>query len=459
MFGKVLSLISRSRKGKRWSPPRARLRLESLEDRVVPSTVTMSLGGTLTVNQTAPGHTVTITENKNGSITVTTNDALVGNSTFVGVQSIRFNDQAAPAGSTQVDFVNHGGPILPGSVTVNGEAGDSLVVDFGATGSSAGGSLAPAFNFNVRGPVTVTDTGATSSLEVNALNSTFGSLSVMAGGNGSSVILERDTISTLATIGLGSGGNFHGGTHDVAELVQDSIGSLSVTGSNGDALVAELLNVNGNASVGFSGSKSDIVEMVEAVNIQGSLTVATGNGNDEVVGEIVTVGGSTTIKTGNAPTADVVEMVALTARQSLTVTTGSGNDILAFEAVEVDGMTTINTGNATSGDRVDVNSSTFHGAVFMTFGTGNDSLFIQSSSGPGPHMSGGSTQFFASVSVNMGAGNDTLDMANTPTSGTVFFNLQASFNGGDGNDTATYTGSRVSGAPPIFPNFETVNVL
>jgi hypothetical protein len=458
MFGKVLSLISRSRKGKRWSPPRARLRLESLEDRVVPSTVTMSLGGTLTVNQTAPGHTVTITENKDGSITVTSNDALVGGSHFFGVQSIRFNDQAAPCGSTQVDFVNKGGPILAGSVTVNGEAGDSLVVDFGATGSSAASSLTPAFSFNVRGFVTVTDTAATSSLEVNAFNSNFGSLTASAGGNGSSVILERDTISTLATIGLGSGGNFNGGTHDVTELGQDSIGSLSVTGSNGDELVADFLNVNGNASVGFSGSKSDIVGLEAAVNIQGSLSIGTGSGNDAVVGELVTVGGSTTIKTGNAPAGDIVLMQALTERQSLSVTTGSGNDIVALALVEVDGMTTINTGNAPTGDRVALTSSTFYGAVFMTFGTGNDSLFIQSNSGP-IVQPGGSTQFFASVSVNMGTGNDTLDMANTPTSGTVTFALVASFNGGDGNDTATYTGSLVSGAPPIFPNFETVNVL
>jgi hypothetical protein len=394
MFRNLGWLTSRSGKGQRLDPPWARPQLELLEDRVVPTTFT-SFNGTLTIRQTAPANVVTVTENPNSSITVTTTDVLSGPSTVFGVQNIVFYDQTA--GATEVDFLNHGGQALPGYVLINGQAaGNSLVVDLGATGSSAASTLTPAFNFNVKGNVLVSNIAATDSTEVNVFNSSLGGSTIQGGGNGSSVIFERDTVRGAVAVNLGIGGNFNGGTHDVAQFALDSIvGNLSVNGANGDEMVAELLTVHGSASVSFSGSNSDIVEMVEAVTVQQNLSITTGDGNDEVVGEIVTVDGSTTINTGNAPTGDIVELVALTELQNLSVTTGSGNDIMAFEAVEVDGSTVLNTGNAAgaTGDRVDINSSTFEGAVTITFGNGNDSLFIQSSSGPGPHMTGGSTAF------------------------------------------------------------------
>jgi hypothetical protein len=430
MFRKLFSLTSRPSKRKRWSPPRARLRLESLEDRVVPSTVTMALAGTLTVNQTAPGHTVTITENKDGSITVTTDDTLSGNSHFFSVLSIRFNDQAAPASAfTEVEFVNKGGPVLPGNVTVNGEGGDTLEVLFEA--------------FNVRGPVTVSDTAATSSLEMEAVNSSFGSLTVMGGGNGSGVALLFTTIRSLANINLGSGGG-------ATEFEGVNVGAnLSVSGSGThDTVTSTALNVAGNTSINISGS-SFIVAFSVAV-FQGDLSVATGNGSGEVLAEAATVGGNTAISTGNASGGVTVGLVEDTMLHNLSVTSGTANTLLELEVVQVNGITNINMGNASAGAEVVVFASTFNGAVFVTFGSGNDLLSIQSVGGLG------STKFLGGVSANMGGGTDTLAIGE---SGAVFFALQASFNGGDGNDTASYVASNVSGVPPTFPNFETVNVL
>jgi hypothetical protein len=496
MFRKLGWLTSCSGMGKRPGPPRVRPQLESLEDRVVPTTFTSLTGSfpnptTLTIRETSPGTIVTVTENPNSSITVSTNDPSSSPPlprTFNNVQNIVFLDQETTAGTVEVDFINHGGQALPGFVTVNGQVAGTynLVVDFGATGGvTAAHPLVPAFNFNVKGAVVIGNIAAGSSLEVNVFNSSFGSASIQGGGNGTSVEFGNtmfpghDTVRGAVSVNLGTGGDFNGGVFDVAEFVQDSIGgNLTVTGANGDEMLAELSTVHGSTSVNFTGNFSDVVELVEFTEVQ-DLNIITGNGTDEVIGEIVNVSGSTTINTHDSNTEidgqpevadDFVELLDLTELKNLSITTGNGDDQILLGTVEVDGTTTVNTGTATAGDTVDITDGTFQGAVTITFGTfnpgftgRNDRLFIQSANAP-LHDNGGSTAFYGVVTVNMGVcgtGSNTLDMADTANSGTVFFDAGALFSGGlgGGTHTATFTLFNVSGILPTSFVYFTVVVL
>ncbi|HTU19933.1 MAG TPA: hypothetical protein VMG10_17855 [Gemmataceae bacterium] len=415
-------------KGRRPASPtplakRVRMYLETLEDRIVPSTATLTNptagnGYTLTITDPTPGAQICITEvgsNPTGNTyCVSDSDLLVSPQTIYNVQNIKINLSGNLATTDSVTLTNPNGsyPNLKGSLSItdNGNL-DQLCVN-----------ICP--DFNVNGNVNISAPGSGSTLYVTSSCDTFGGNVSITGGTtnakavSSSVCLSNDSITGNLTIAVTAGTDDTGDESDTVNLSCDDInGNVSVT-ETAAGLVTECINVcytninygglttsqsngeeqslkvafsyvNGNLSATQTGGVEDVATVCE-VTVGGSLSITqSGSLENEISLDELGVGRTTTLKqTGSYENEIEIEDATLAGATTITQSGAIENEIVIGEESEVDFLSTLSVTQtaAHGGANVDViydayfgGNATFH----LTGGTNAVEVYFEDVYGPG----------------------------------------------------------------------------
>jgi hypothetical protein len=191
----------------RRAPSRANVQLEFLEDRLVPTTATLS-GSTLAINNIGQNHQITLEANTSHQIEVLDNGVLVNKNDLFNISSINAVNITVPGDDNVLINDSNGMPFAPKtSITLDGTgAGNSMtltgslaisgdeLLDAGAAANAAGKLFVDDLSFQLDGAIAVNDfVKITGTLDVQ----TWSTSVELSGSNGST--------QTLSGLGFGGG--------------------------------------------------------------------------------------------------------------------------------------------------------------------------------------------------------------------------------------------------------------
>jgi hypothetical protein len=496
MFRRIIGPFSRwigaePRRSERKSqrPRPATLRLELLEDRVVPAVTASVTAGVLSIVGDAGNNNIIVQEIPASGASASTfrvdgdGVKLSGATGFQGVTSITIDTKGDASGGAGVDQVflvgdataNNTPPtnntsFLTGGLTITGAgtgvgAAAGLRVHWGDDAATAGGAAGAAANatgnFNVNGAVSITETG-TASLAVfvggdptatavapTPANNTMGTTTIAGGTGGTQVTLDKTTTvngGLTATLGTNAA-NFVVVQNGSQIIGNESITSTG-TGDNVGVLAGSV--VTGNLTYSGTAANSSLSGVV-AGNTGLTVNASLVGGNLSVTSG--TAGGADTVNiTGGASigqsTADPVPQ----GNQTVFLNLGGGNNVFNFTSSVINGnVITQDAGNDTVAFTnggvtnnlnrvagfVSLNNTGLSSTSKVTVSNASVGIFLSIVSGP--LQTGGTTVG--------GNGNDSV-LVNNTSIGTAATNQAFQNNGvdlGGGNDTINYNNDNIVG--------------
>lgn len=397
-------------------PRRARLRLETCEDRTVPAVVTATVNGsgllTLTAVDAASGETLTLTP------TATPGMVHVAGA---GGTTIKVGNAAA---SADVDIKN------VKSVSINLKGGDDSAtlqgVKLAGSASFAGVTGAKTFSLTpgtfIGQNVNVTTTTGSDALTITG--ALIGkNLTVDLGGG------DSDNTLTVSNTFVGGAAKVTAGAlNDSPTLTSVTVGgSLQLSVPNVQSSFSlTSVGVGGSltAKVGGAGGGTGGTSKMTGVAVGGKLQVTGGNEDDVIQANDLVVGDDAKFDLGNGfnkvlidTTGNGTSNVGSLLLGGLEVTAGNKRDEVSLgsqKPVVVAGPTSMSLGSETAregipgGDFVQIDDTIFLDEVKIDFGggRGTDSLAIEQNQTAASLQ----TTFAAALHVTMGADDDTVDL-------------------------------------------------
>jgi hypothetical protein len=461
-----------SRKRPARTANRTFLRVECLEDRLVPAGNVHAalLFGTLTLTGDPQANHIAISQPAFGELTITpesgtTVNGQAGPVTFSGVSGdLNINLDKGP---DEVDFDLSQPISLPGNLNINYAA-------TGGDGAKTTQTINATHNYlTVAGHLLIRYAPGDVTTHLDNVN-VGGNLTV-SHGVGDSVF----TVDNVAGPGAFSTVGWAVTVNNTQGMAQNSLFDTNVLGSvafsNGlarpsdhNAGFNQIYNVENTAtlatiggSVAFSNAAgtSATGDKLGDVDVKGQVTMALGPGTFKAAVQSVNVHQAPVIEsrliisgTGSDNIALGKAGIGLQVDGRLNLQAGSRGDQLDLEDVQVGRAASIATGAGDDTVTIDGGSgslgSVFTGPFSLTTGAGADTVRIASGAG------GGATVFKGSVQAGLGVGADALFLA---TSGTVRFEAPTStpvvFDGGPGADTETFVLGHLPDRVPTFLRF------
>jgi hypothetical protein len=421
----------------------ARLRLEQLESRLVPSLTVMSLSGTLFVSGTPVGASppgVVLTETAPNSFQVQDGASNLG--TYAHIANVNLNLTNHQNRSVNI---NLNGNTLSGNLFINEGAGDT-------TSNAANGT--GIFGGRIGGSLTVVGGSGEETLvpgfQVLSAPPFAVPMGLSVGGdivfNGRSNLapFAFNVLDTGILFGAGAPTVTVGGSIQTTNVDALGIGQNTTVGKN---LTYSVAPGEGNGFLGVAGTVRGGVQATFGNGTAGNTLDLTPTGN---------VGGSLQAGMGNGPAIVLLE-AGSTVGTSVNISSGAGNDSYAI-AGQISGNASFNVGDGNDSVTLDAGATVF-GNLTVTAGGGNESITLDGA------VSG-------NLRVTLGNGNDTVTIGNAPggilfwTSGSgndsVTFgdatnaagetwNVQMRF--GSGNDTLTLAGNGTVASPEALTGF------
>lgn len=368
-------------------PPRCRPRLETLEDRCVPTILTSfnAATGALTLTGDAGDNALTITESSGatGDYTVAATDGVSGGTTFTGVRSISVNTQGQATATGDL-------------VILVGDAGANSFLTGGLSITGAGGlEIRFQSNFNVVGAVNLSKTTSVGLLLVrtaiggSVTNLTLGATTITSSNSATTINLQGTNPNDIAIAGALSVSMGGSARHELSLFQVAIAGSVTELGSGAPHFIQLLdTNVGGSVSLNSTAATSGMDVIVSNAKIGSFFSVASGNGNDNVTVNRTSVlgldllpgqqpfqvelkGGTNTanIGTGGAGAANVINGGVFYF--------GAGTETFNFQNYTVNSLVTVIAQAGNSGLTTNITNSKIVGSLSLSAaGSANDNVAI-----------------------------------------------------------------------------------
>jgi hypothetical protein len=415
---------------------RTRLRIDSLEDRLVPATVFFS-GGSLTVSNPmiGAGGTTSLTLTATGANKIQVMDGTTALGTYAVTGNLTVNGSNAPD-SVTVDLA---GFSFTGNVTIStGNGNDTIdMTNSSATAASVAGNVTLSSGLgNDSVSVSSASAGVLKFGSSVLIQDTQGNDSFTFGNGSASTTLSGNlTVNGPNNVQLGQGSNDAvGGNITVTQGTHG--GHLSL--EQGLISGTEVLSLGGNFNVFSNNQSADVFLRGEVLSGSLNVHLGAGMGPDPAFGQpgnffglssspstITTINGDLNYSSGSG--ADSLDLGSGVVHGNMGITVGDGNVNISLETFTsqtiINGNLTINAGNGNdligplAGDGG--NQALIGGNVSLRLGNGDDTTSFNA---------GGSVG--GTITYLSGNGNDSFNLA-----GAQAYNVNVTF--GNGNDTFT----------------------